>query len=812
MKMNIIFKKLVFVILIFSYCINQNDAHALFIRKAKSKSQITSENLASNLLPSFRYHRNNIELNQKNSIDLLLESNSRIVKVEVIKAEGIGLSIDENKLINDGLIIVRPKRLRKSPSSKEKIQTKLQKNNVAVFNLTKPETQPLIIDAIDFKIFKVIINGILPGVYTLKATIDKNETTQTIVFTKSPFRIDTVSPSIIDRGIETIITIIGKGLDALTQVSIDKPDVKVLELESLDDSVLRVKILAKENASPGFRNITIASPLIGKTATLVNGLYLSAPTLGVDVTIMDGMDGSTGPEGPQGLQGPQGLSGKGICENSNDSIKVFTNTLQGGSKATTTFDPSTCSFFFGIPQGLNGSDGLSTMGLCIDRNATPTTITTSLSAGSMATVQLDPQACTITYGIPQGDTGTQGNTGLAGISCWDLDADRVNDPNEDINMDGQFNSADCQGAANIPPIEQVISSWSSLSDEQNHTTTSGDMTRMVKIPRFIHGGIIYGGFWIDKYEASRADATMTAEGTSSVPISKRDVVPWTSINLASSQANGSSSNRQVSGLGSCHLIKMKEWHALYLLGRYAKEKGISGATSTNGWNERGNTRSGKDGRNSSSFKCADDPNENSGGDGRCLTGTGYKSWGHLLDGTATTNPKSGSNPGEGSLGSSADSVKDDGGGTGADTLDGDLQVYDLVGNVKEWIDFTVTRTSGDTKVDSPYQGAGIEIPFSGSNKFYDFKDISDDPNFQGLGLPKKSGSDNNLTDVNGGANDGKGILPGSDAQFGTTRGGAFNNSNGTDSRSPLQIDLSTSTTTAESSRGFRVTCDLAQGQ
>lgn len=808
--MKTIFKKLLLVFLVFSFCTSQNNAYALFIHKAKSKSQLASENLASELLPSFRYNRNNIELNQKTHIDLILEQSSKIVKVEVIKAEGIDLTIDENKLIKNGLEIIRPKRLRKSDSpSSRQTPKKIKNTSAVVFNLTKPETQPLIIDAIDFKVFKVVINGVLPGTYTLKATVDGQETASTAVFTKAAFRVDGVTPSIIERRVETIISIIGKGLDALTQVSIEGPDLDVIEKESLDDSVLKVKVLTKKETLPGFRDVTVSSPLLGKTATLLNGLYVNGPILGIDVTIMDGMDGAVGPEGPQGLQGSQGPVGKSICENPNDSIKVFTNTLPPGSKATTNFDPSTCSFFFGVPQGFNGSDGFSGMGLCIDRNATPTTITTTLSAGSMATATLDPGACTITYGIPQGDTG---NTGLAGFNCWDLDGDRVNDSNEDINMDGQFNSADCQGAANIPTIEQVINSWSSLSDEQNYSTASGDMTRMVKIPRFIHDGVIYGGFWIDKYEASRADATSTAEGSSSTPVSKRNVVPWTSINLSTSQTNAKASGRQISGLGSCKLIGMKEWHALYLLGRYAKQNGIFSATTTNGWNERGNTRSAKDGRNSSSFTCADDPNENGGGTGRCLTGTGYKSWGHLLDGTATTNPKSGSNPGEGSLGSSADSIKDDGGGTGADTFDGDLQVYDLVGNAKEWIDFTVTRTNGDTKVDSSYQAAGIEIPFTGSNKFYDFKNISDDPNFQGLGLPKKAGSDNNITDENGGANDGKAKLPSSDAQFGTTRGGAFNNSNGADSRSPLQIDLSTATTTTESSRGFRVTCEFPAGQ
>lgn len=41
---------------------------------------------------------------------------------------------------------------------------------------------------------------------------------------------------------------------------------------------------------------------------------------------------------------------------------------------------------------------------------------------------------------PQGADGTQG---AAGINCWDLNGDGVDDPNEDIDGNGVFNAADC---------------------------------------------------------------------------------------------------------------------------------------------------------------------------------------------------------------------------------------------------------------------------------------------------------------------------------------------------------------------------------
>jgi hypothetical protein len=45
-----------------------------------------------------------------------------------------------------------------------------------------------------------------------------------------------------------------------------------------------------------------------------------------------------------------------------------------------------------------------------------------------------------------GPTGPTGANGTIGYSCWDLDMDGNNDPNEDVNGDGQWNVLDCQGA------------------------------------------------------------------------------------------------------------------------------------------------------------------------------------------------------------------------------------------------------------------------------------------------------------------------------------------------------------------------------
>lgn len=813
-------KSLLIILLTIIFFTNQINANAFYIYSAKSKSLRAQENLASTLLPTFRYGRNNIELNQKESIDVILEKQSLTLTVEVISAEGTGLGIDNTTLLKNGLKIFKPASFRaKNGRDTLKEQTVYLQRNKATFNLKNIKSQSLIIDAADFKIFKVFVKGFLPGSYTLKATVDGQKSTTTTVFTKADFRLDTVNPSIIDPGIETTLTIIGKGLDSLTQVSLGSTDIEVKGTEALDDTTLRVKAFAQNKAARGFRNVTITSPILGKTVTLVNGLFVnSQETLGTDISDIT--------EGTPGMDGLAGMDGMSICSNPNDLLMVFANNLSAGNQATVNFDPSSCSLNFGIPvgfNGVNGGNGSDGKGLCNDMTLTPTTITNTLSAGSTATVTLDSVNCTLTYGIPQGATGTTGTTGATGATGASglnslvkvsTEASGTNcstggkkvesglDSNNNNVLDsGEVTATNyvCNGNNNIPTIEQVITSWSTYSAEQNYTTASGATSRMVKIPRFINDGIIYGGFWVDKYEASRSDATATAEGTSTVPVSIRGVVPWTSINLSSAQSNASNSNRQITSLGSCHLIGMKEWTAIYLLGRFAKEKNIFGATSTNGWNERGNTRTGKDLNNTT---CSDDPVEptGSGGSlGRCLTGTGVKSWGHLLDGTATTNP-SGT-----ALGASADSATNS-----TSAFDGDLQVYDLVGNIKEWIDFTVTRASAITKVDTGYQGSGITLPFNTNSSNFNFEDLAgaSDIDFQGLGLPTASGS---LTDTNGGFNGGKFLTDTmTNAQYGTVRGGTW--TDGANAPSPLTIDISTATTTTETSRGFRVTCDFASGQ
>lgn len=57
---------------------------------------------------------------------------------------------------------------------------------------------------------------------------------------------------------------------------------------------------------------------------------------------------------------------------------------------------------------------------------------------------------------PQGETGAQGPAGEDGVNCWDLNANGVDDPDEDTNGDRVFNALDCagvQGATGEPGPE-----------------------------------------------------------------------------------------------------------------------------------------------------------------------------------------------------------------------------------------------------------------------------------------------------------------------------------------------------------------------
>lgn len=183
----------------------------------------------------------------------------------------------------------------------------------------------------------------------------------------------------------------------------------------------------------------------------------------------------------------------------------------------------------------------------------------------------------------------------------------------------------------------------------------GSLSQMVYIPKFTVPAGLWangtfpptdlhlGGFFIDKYQASHKAATSQSRGIGTnptvAPNSEDDVavslpgrVPWT--NISWHNAKQACRNRKINGV-SCQLVTARQWAAMAYLIKLL------------GHDIRGSNSSGRDLRdpNEHAFRGVDDPTQA----GRVLTGTGPVSWSH--NGTAAG-------------------------------------VFDLVGNVHEWIDFT----------------------------------------------------------------------------------------------------------------------------
>lgn len=155
---------------------------------------------------------------------------------------------------------------------------------------------------------------------------------------------------------------------------------------------------------------------------------------------LKGDKGDTGAQGPQGLQGLTGAAG--------------TNGLDGTQG----------------PQGLPGTNG---------------TNGTNGADGAPGTNGIDGAP-----GLPgtdgadgadgfNGAAGADGAQGPAGISCWDLNGNSVNDANEDVNSDGSFNALDCAGNLDLSSILQRLTYLenrlqNSDFDNDGYTPAAGD--------------------------------------------------------------------------------------------------------------------------------------------------------------------------------------------------------------------------------------------------------------------------------------------------------------------------------------------------
>ena len=204
-----------------------------------------------------------------------------------------------------------------------------------------------------------------------------------------------------------------------------------------------------------------------------------------------------------------------------------------------------------------------------------------------------------------------------------------------------------------------------------------------------------GGFFIDKYQASHkaathnsagiaGGATVAADSTTDVAVSLPGRVPWADVTHPN--AKQACANRKINGV-ACHLVTMKEWATVAFLAKFL------------GHDIRGNNSWGRDYRDTNVHEntgfvdatLASHNASNSQAISRILTGTGPVSYSH--NGMANG-------------------------------------VFDIVGNVYEWIDFQIVTgvythskksrvndadgiTASDTTITVDSMEAGETWPASG---------------------------------------------------------------------------------------------------
>ena len=314
----------------------------------------------NNLYPAFKYDRYDIELNEQAEIDLILSTETNVIKVEVIGAESVGLGIDSNELLKKGLKIIKPHRPRNKPSKREEIvEERIFRTNLT-YHLQRIENKSYLVKEKDYKVYKVLVKGILPGAYTLKVSTTLGEYAIATILTKPDLRIDSISPSILDIGVETVLTVEGRNLDSFTQINLGS-DIEVKNIQDLD-GYMKVYVYVAPGATRGFRNVTVTNLLADSSATLVNGLYVG-PRIGQDGKDgKDGADGISGKDGEVGAQGSPGADGMSICNNTTDILMVYVNNnlpqcwnCNPESQATSFFDPVLCNLTLGISSGFNSS-------------------------------------------------------------------------------------------------------------------------------------------------------------------------------------------------------------------------------------------------------------------------------------------------------------------------------------------------------------------------------------------------------------------------------------------------------------------------
>jgi hypothetical protein len=185
--------------------------------------------------------------------------------------------------------------------------------------------------------------------------------------------------------------------------------------------------------------------------TTIQRLAIAAPTEGLMVYDIDAdcfffyeatvaawknlCSAATGPAGPAGANGTNGTNGISCWDTNGNGVNDPSEDTNGDAA----FNALDCAGAAGVAgaagtNGTNGTNGIS----CWDTNGNGVNDPSEdiNSDGSFNTLDC-------------GGTGTNGTNGTNGINCWDTNGNGINDPAEDTNSDAAFNALDCAGAAGI---------------------------------------------------------------------------------------------------------------------------------------------------------------------------------------------------------------------------------------------------------------------------------------------------------------------------------------------------------------------------
>lgn len=176
----------------------------------------------------------------------------------------------------------------------------------------------------------------------------------------------------------------------------------------------------------------------GVWTSLCNGTGGNGPT---GPTGAAGANGATGATGAAGAAGPTGAAGApGPTGTAGATGATGTAGATGATGAAGAAGPTGAAGAPG-PTGAAGATGTA--------GATGSTGPAGAAGPTGAAGAPGPTGTAGATGPTgvAGVTGPTGTNGTNGLACWDTNGNGINDPSEDINGDGLWNSLDCQGAA-----------------------------------------------------------------------------------------------------------------------------------------------------------------------------------------------------------------------------------------------------------------------------------------------------------------------------------------------------------------------------